>query len=337
MKSYRIQAWLAIGAAAALALWMWGCGTLSEVSVEPPSQAAASGPIPNPRTDLQPTTDDGQWFFLSKDDVAYLSAGGDNPEAAHHTRHAERFGKYIQGYNRYVLAGIDRVQSTAPDGGGYFIGIKAVPTESPIGYALSLFGRPLIDPPRTTSYCSGSTYSAFIEAVDMIFGPQGAARLDEAHYEAARMQEPDGGRREDGVKYWGHWNDDGFGSHFALVQYSGMGREITPAQARPGDFMNVSWKKGGGHSVVFLGWYKDDADGKGRLLYWSSQKSTNGLSDQLVSLERIREVKIVRLTTPENLFTFDIAQPVQRKIPGDAVNWETAPSASSPAIGGQSQ
>lgn len=65
------------------------------------------------------------------------------------------------------------------------------------------------------------------------------------------MQEPDGGRREDEIKFWGKWNDDGFGNHFALVQYSQMGTTIKPIHARPGDFMNISWKKGGGHSVVF--------------------------------------------------------------------------------------
>jgi hypothetical protein len=229
------------------------------------------------------------------------------------------FGKFVDGYNRYVLEGIDEVQSHALDGGGYFIGIKAVPTESPVGYPLSLLGHPLLDPPRPTSYCSGSTYAAFIEAMNRILAAEGSA-LDAVHSEAMRMQEPDGGRREDGVKFWGHWNDDGFGSHYALVQYSGMGTEIEPAQARPGDFMNISWKKGGGHSVVFLGW-QEDAEGGGHLLYWASQKGTNGYGDQLVSLDRIAEVKIVRLTHPEKVFTFDPGHSVERKIPGDAVSW----------------
>lgn len=271
---------------------------------------------------LQPTVDNGDWFFL---DSEALTLGN------HHQRHAEVFGRYVTGYNYYVLRGIDTVQGTAPDGGDYFIGIKADPPESPIGYELRLFGGSLLKPPRTTSYCSGASYTAFIEALNLIF-PDGAARLGPERFEAMRMQEPDGGRREDGIKYWGHWNDDGYGSHYALAQYSGMGIEVTPQQARPGDFMNITWTNGGGHSVVFLGWIRGEAAGEGEgadegkrqepgLLFWSSQKSTNGLADQRVPLSRVRVVKIVRLTQPENLFTFDVTTPVQRRIPADRVSW----------------
>jgi hypothetical protein len=99
-----------------------------------------------------------------------------------------------------------------------------------------------------------------------------------------------------------------------------MGEEVTPNRARPGDFMNISWADGGGHSVVFLGWHKDEQGGK-HLLYWSSQKATNGMGDQLVPLSRIRVVKIVRLTNPGGLFTFDPSQPVGRKVPGDNIDW----------------
>ena len=193
-----------------------------------------------------------------------------------------------------------------------------MPTESPVGYPLSLFGAPLLDPPRTTSYCSGSTYGAFIEAINRIL-PDGADRLSPDRLEAMRMQEPDGGRREDGIKFWGHWNDDGFGSQFALVQYSGMGRVVSPERARPGDFMNISWTNGRGHSVIFLGWAETN-EGKS-LLYWSSQKATEGLGDVLVPVSRIREVKVVRLTRPEALFELDPAAPVTLKVPGDPADW----------------
>lgn len=264
-----------------------------------------------PVSELRPTSDSGQWFFLAPED---RTAG------AHHTRHAEIFGKYVDGYNAYILQGIDAAQNTAMDGGGYFIGIKAVPTESPVGYPLTLFGRPLLDPPRTTSYCSGSSYAAFIEGMNRIF-PDGAARLSPERAEALRMQEPDGGRREDGVKFWGHWNADGFGNHFALAQYSGMGTVIRPERARPGDFLNISWTNGGGHSVVFLGWAKGE-NGERQLMYWASQKGTNGYGDQIVSLDRVKNVKIVRLTHPENVFTFDVARPVDLKVPGDTVDWK---------------
>lgn len=257
-----------------------------------------------------PTTDDGSRFMLSAKD---LQAG------AHHTDHAKIFGKYVSGYNFAVLQGIDQVQATAPDGGGYFIGIHATPTESPVGYPIRLLGATLLNPPRTTSYCSGSSFSALIEGLNIILKGQ-QAKMDSVHAEALRMQEPDGGRREDHIKFWGKWNADGFGSDFALVQYSGMGREIKPVQARPGDFMNISWKSGVGHSVVFLGWYIDEK-GQKKVAYWSSQKSTNGFGDAVVPIERIKEVKVVRLTHPERLFDFDVNTPVDTTIPGDTIEW----------------
>jgi hypothetical protein len=259
---------------------------------------------------LTATQDNGEWFLLAKEDLS----GG-----AHHTRHAEIFGKYVSGYNDYVLQGIDKVQATAPDGGGYFTGIKAVPMESPVGYPLQLFGRPLLAPQRATSYCSGATYAAFIEQLNLLFEGHRDS-LDYARYETLRLQEEDGGRREDTVKFWGKWNDDGFGSHYALVQYAQMGKEIKPRNARPGDFVNISWKKGGGHSVIFLGWYKDES-GQKNIVYWASQTRTNGFGDEVIPLDRIKEVKAVRLTSPENLFKFDVTTQVRRDIPGDAIDW----------------
>ncbi|MDZ7263095.1 MAG: hypothetical protein ONB16_00830 [candidate division KSB1 bacterium] len=235
-----------------------------------------------------------------------------------HLQHEEFFGKYVHGINRAVLKGIDIVQAHAMDGGGYFTGKDSIPTESPVYYNLCLFGQPLIDVPRHSSYCSGATYAAFIEAINLLLADQ-ARRLSPERLEALRMQEPDGGRREDLVKFWGYWNADGFGNHFALVQYSRMGEMIKPAQLRPGDFVNISWKSGLGHSVIFLAWVLDD--GERKMLYWSSQRATNGYGDQLVSLDRIKEIKAVRLSRIQNLFTFDINQPVTLEVPGDVIDW----------------
>ena len=238
---------------------------------------------------------------------ALLAAG------AHHTRHLELLGRGLPRVNREVLAAVDRVQATAPDGGGYFIGVKAVPAECPIGYPLTLKGSPMLAPTRTTSYCSGSSYSAFIEAMDRLL----KRPLDPERAELMRMQEPDGGRREDEVKAWGWWNADGNGCDYALVQYLGVGERIRSEDARPGDFMNVSWKSGLGHSVVFLGWAKDPVKGPS-LVYWSSQKGTNGLGDQVSSLASVQALSAVRLAHPERLATF-VPGPVDRKAaPGEA-------------------
>lgn len=261
-----------------------------------------------PKEQISATTDNGEWFVLKKEDLV----------GEHHTKHFETLGKYVDGYNQYFLKGIDRVQESAPDGGGYFIGITANPPESPIGYNLAFQGQALLEAPRTTSYCSGSSYSAFIEGLNFLF-EESDKKIDAEHLEALRMQEPDGGRREDGVKMWGNWNADGFGNHFALVSYAKMGEVIEPNRARPGDFMNISWKSGLGHSVIFLGWYIDE-DGQKNVVYWSSQKATNGLADQIVPISKIKNVMVVRVTNPENVFNFAFDNEID-KHKGFDINW----------------
>ena len=252
---------------------------------------------------------------------------------AQHTRHAALFSKGVPEFNKLVLKGVDEAQSNAMLGGGYFIGIKAKPTESPIGYPLCLQGKPLLDPPRPTSFCTGASYAAFIEALNLYL-PQGRSHTDEVNrlpmtvpmrltgerVEALRMQEPGGGRREDGIKFWGHWNSDGFGNHFALVQHSKMGDKVKPVDARPGDFLNISWKSGIGHSTVFLGWCLN-REGKKAVRFWSSQQGTNGMGDQVSSLDTIRSVCLVRVNRPWRIYSFKPGQTVDKKVVGDSVDW----------------
>lgn len=224
-------------------------------------------------------------------------------EPAQHCSHFQILGKDAPGYNRFVLMGIDQAQRHEMDGGGYFTGVHATPAESPIGYSLSLFGNPLLSPPRSTSYCSGASYTAMIEALDLIF-PKGAAQLSPTRLDLLRLQEPDGSRREDGVKAWGWWNMDGSGADYSLVQYLQMGAVVSPDDARPGDFLNISWKNGLGHSVVFLGWSKIGKQGNLAVTYWSSNERTNGLGDQTSPLSRVKSLIFVRLTKPDEVFKF---------------------------------
>ncbi len=256
------------------------------------------------------TKDDGTWLILDSSDVSL---------GKFHTKHFQIFGKYVTGYNTFILKAIDLIQSTFIYGGGYFANVKANPPESPIGYDLSLFGKKLLHAPRKTSYCSGSSYSAFIESLNLIYKDR-HSKLSKERFEALRMQEPDGSRREDNVKFWGKWNADGYGNHFALIQYSKIGKRIKPINARPGDFLNILWKKGGGHSVIFLGWYINKNNEK-CVVYWSSQKRTNGLGNDIVPIKKIEEVLFVRLAHPENIFNFDVNNSVNTSIKGDKIDW----------------
>ncbi|MBI5726967.1 MAG: hypothetical protein HY965_03895 [Ignavibacteriales bacterium] len=245
-----------------------------------------------------------QIFAQYSPDVVFLP---DSSKAvlngAHHLNHFATFAGNAPGYNQFVIRAIDAVQKHAMDGGTYFIGIKAVPTESPVNYELKLGSKSLLTPPRLSSYCSGSTYAAFIETLNLLF-PNIDDSLSTDRLELLRMQEPDGGRREDYVKFWGKWNADGNGCKYALVDYSKMGVEVKAEDAKPGDFANIAWTNGGGHSVVFLGWYLNSS-GEESILYWSSQKGTNGYGDQLSPLSKVAGINFVRLVTPEGVLSFE--------------------------------
>jgi hypothetical protein len=252
----------------------------------------------------------------------------------HHLRHAETFGKYAVGYNLWVLRAVDVVQSHAPGGGGYFADPKhADPPESPVGYALKLFDEQLLYPTRPTSFCSGASFAAFIEALNLIYadpslGMPPESDLSPERREAMLMQEPDAehSRREDGVKFWGQWNGSGYGANDALVQYSRMGQSIPPDQARAGDFLTMDWKSGNGHSTVFLGWAI--IKGQRFMLVWSSQKSANGFGDYLIPWTRVEGVNVVRLTHPEALMTFDVGGLVSdRGLAMERPSWPPLPRA----------
>ncbi|MEI7576297.1 MAG: hypothetical protein WCK51_05340 [Armatimonadota bacterium] len=217
----------------------------------------------------------------------------------YHISHLRKFGFGVPEPNRAVLHAVDIVQSTEPEGGGYFIGVKADPPESPIGYRVTFFDRPLLDPPRCSSYCSGASYAAFMTALDLLL-ESSRLTLSEDVLEAVRMQEPNGGRREDTVKLYGWWNADGPGSFYALCGFSQMGVRVSPKDALPGDFCNINWVKGPGHSVVFLGWEKT-AEGEPGMRFWSSQASTNGLGDKTVAVSSISGFVFTRLTAPAKL------------------------------------
>ena len=228
----------------------------------------------------------------------------------YHLQHERVFADGTSEINRAILAAVDKIQATAPDGGGYFIGVKAIPAESPIGVPVSLFGQTLLNPPRATSYCSGASYSAFVGALDTLLEPR-SSELTADRQEAIRMQEVNGGRREDMVKLWGWWNADGPGSLYALAMYTKMGERVGALDAEPGDFCNINWVKGPGHSVVFLGW-DTTPEGEPTMRYWSSQKGTNGLGDQTSTLASMSGIVFTRLTRPEAVFEFDPAKKMDR-------------------------
>jgi hypothetical protein len=245
-------------------------------------------------------------FVLSETgiNVIYKSTGS---LPRKHTSHEKIFSEKAFDYNRYILKAIDKIQGQAINGGGYYTNKQDKSKESPIGYPLKIFSHPLINPPRSTSYCTGATFAAFIEALNLIY-PHGETRLTPDRYEALRMQEMDGTMRKDFVKVWGNWNTQ-WGAPYVMIKYLQMGKIVSQREARPGDFINILFKGGGGHSAIFLGWYKNE-NGETQLLYWSSQPETNGISDHSVPTGRISRLAIVRLTNPGKIFSFDVSKKI---------------------------
>lgn len=64
------------------------------------------------------------------------------------------------------------------------------------------------------------------------------------------------------------------------VQELGIGKEVSPDEAQPGDFAQF-WRDRSGHSVVFLGWILDKDGERAGLKYRSSQGSTDGIGNHI--------------------------------------------------------
>jgi hypothetical protein len=60
----------------------------------------------------------------------------------------------------------------------------------------------------------------------------------------------------------------------------GIGRQVSPEEAEPGDFAQF-WRARSGHSVVFLGWVYDPNGNRAGLKYRSSQGSTGGIGNKI--------------------------------------------------------
>ncbi len=205
--------------------------------------------------------------------------------------------------NGAVISEIESLQKKLPNGGGYFMGIKADPMECPVGLPLEFCGNALLSPTRSSSYCSGVTYALLISVLEKQV-QENRWILTQSQVEALRLQEPDGGRREDEVKLWGWWNADGPGSFYALIFVTQMGVRVAPKEALPGDFLNINWAKGGGHSAIFLDWAQT-ADGKPGLKFWGSQASTNGVGEVIVPQDAISGLVITRLTNPAGILSLN--------------------------------
>jgi hypothetical protein len=118
------------------------------------------------------------------------------------------------------------------------------------------------------SYCCGFTFEVFIRAMKLRNIQDGL--------------EPDdfnGMTFNDLFNMLQLWYIEGTGDseQRGIVAY-GLGNAVTNFDdARPGDFLSYSTTPAGGHSVIFLGWLRDDQNKITGLKYFSSNLSSDGV------------------------------------------------------------
>jgi hypothetical protein len=121
------------------------------------------------------------------------------------------------------------------------------------------------------SYCCGFTFEVFVRAMKL---RNIQAGLDQDDFNGMTFN--------DLFNALQLWYIEGSGdSEARAITCYGLGTTITNFDdARPGDFVSYSTTPSGGHSVIFLGWLRDDASDTNKITgfkYFSSNLSGNGL------------------------------------------------------------
>ncbi|MEL7565003.1 MAG: hypothetical protein AAGU27_08995 [Dehalobacterium sp.] len=124
------------------------------------------------------------------------------------------------------------------------------------------------------SFCSGITFEAFFKAMqkrnkDLNLSPDdfNGMSYDQLFDFMLIWYVANGNKKTNNVS-------------IAVEKY-GIGKSITNLEnARAGDFIDISREDNSGHTVVFLNWLRDESGRIIGLKYWSSQESTNGISEK---------------------------------------------------------
>jgi hypothetical protein len=157
--------------------------------------------------------------------------------------------------NDVVLAKVRAI----PDGGGYnwVAGSTGVPEE------INFKGTKILSKGQGGTYCCGITFAVVMQA-----GTELKMFDDLSPADVKLLQK----------RFYGVPKDAQERQCVMALEEAGLGAEVTPDEARPGDFMQF-YRDKGGHSVIFLDWVEENGQRVG-FRYRSSQKSTNGVGDR---------------------------------------------------------
>lgn len=118
------------------------------------------------------------------------------------------------------------------------------------------------------SYCCGFTFEVFVRAMKLRNTQDG---LDPDDFNGMSFND-----LFNALQLW-YIEGNGDSEQRAIVSY-GLGTAITNFEdAKPGDFLSYSTTPAGGHSVIFMGWLRDDHNKIIGLKYFSSNLSTDGI------------------------------------------------------------
>ena len=118
------------------------------------------------------------------------------------------------------------------------------------------------------SYCCGFTFEVFVRAMKLRNIQDG---LDPDDFNGMTFND-----LFNALQLW-YIEGTGDSEQRAIVGY-GLGNAVTNFEdARPGDFLSYSTTPAGGHSVIFMGWLRDDQNRIIGLRYFSSNLSSNSI------------------------------------------------------------
>jgi len=152
-----------------------------------------------------------------------------------------------------------RVARTFADGGGYSKQWKGTGTPAEIRFK----GETILVKGTEGSYCCGFTFTVAMKTATELH-----ALENKSVAQIKRFQK----------EWYGALKETAERQAGQALANLGVGYEVKPEDAMPGDFCQF-WRTKSGHSVIFLDWITRDGKRIG-LRYRSSQGSTDGVGDK---------------------------------------------------------
>lgn len=146
-----------------------------------------------------------------------------------------------------------------PNGGGY-----CNLADTGVNETIRQNGSLILSASKGGTYCCGYTFE-----VAMRIAEQRGLLADKSVSKVRRFQQ----------EWYGSVDSAALKQCAAAVCDLGIGREIALDDAQPGDFVAFQRNNGIGHSVVFLGWVKNQTGKKVGIHFRSSQPGTDGIGD----------------------------------------------------------